>query len=160
MELAKLLPQSPWTAAISASTTTIMSNPDGSTSFETLQKTPIFRTPLQWVRAFSTYMGYHTFYFQHLAGPMASYLCYMSGKLGKYPLEVCLAYDHQFRQYLARYPQVKWETPNIQLVGLHFTQLLSPYLSHHQHSGHQRSSITTSRVVLPFIFYITIATDT
>ena len=51
---------------------------------------------------------------------MASYLCYMAGKLGKYPLEVCLAYDHQFRQYLARYSQIKWETPNTQLEGATF----------------------------------------
>ena len=63
---------------------------------------------------------------------MASYFSYLGDKLSKYPLEICLAYDNNFRHYMARYQKRKWEDPVIQLESstFHVSGLLtSPVMS-------------------------------
>ena len=66
----------------------------------------------QWCQAFSIYAAYHSFYFPDLSPGLWSYMSFLTGRLGVYPIEMCLSYDIEFRKRLSLYPDtMRWEMP-------------------------------------------------
>ena len=105
VELARLLPQKRTKHEMSV--TKIMVDDKGSSK-------PVadIASAAQWCQAFSIYAAYHSFYFPDLSPGLWSYMSFLTGRLGVYPIEMCLSYDIEFRKRLSLYPDtMRWEMP-------------------------------------------------
>ena len=135
VDLARLLPQKK--TKHETSMTTVVVDDKGVPTITSTKPVADITSAAQWCQAFSVYAAYHSFYFPDLAPGILSYMCFLTGRLGIYPLETCLSYDIDFRKRLARYPDtMQWEMPDRDVMeqtfmapGPVFTQATNPVVT-------------------------------
>ena len=146
VELARLLPQQ--RGKPETSLTKISMDEEGDTTVASSRPTANILSIAQWCQAFAAFAGYHSFYFPELSMGLWSYMGFITGKLGGFPLDMCLDYDAEFRKRIARYPDtMRWEMPDRDIMDQTFRAPSIPAnleLSGHSGSpGGSRSSAHT-----------------
>ena len=139
IELSRLLPQQ--RGKVDTTVTRVTVDDEGATTISSSKPVISITTVAQWSHAFNNFMAYHSFYHPHLSMGLISYASFVSGKMITFPLNVCLAYDVEFRKRMSRYPDtMRWECPDRDILDFTFLQNPSAPLSSEAHSSQLRSA--------------------